>query len=53
MQRQQQQQQRQGQEQRHTKDQEDQLVPIRLDIEHGAHHLRDSFTWNLNGRSFL
>jgi hypothetical protein len=30
-------------------DQEDVLVPVRIDIESNGYQLRDTFTWNLNG----
>ena len=29
---------------------EDVLVPIRIDLEHEGYKLRDTFTWNLNGK---
>lgn len=30
--------------------QEDNLVPIRLEMEIDGYKLRDTFTWNLNGK---
>jgi hypothetical protein len=30
-------------------DQEDVLVPVRIDMESNGYQLRDTFTWNLNG----
>lgn len=30
---------------------EDTLVPIRIELEHEGYKLRDTFTWNLNGKS--
>lgn len=30
---------------------EDSLVPIRIELEHEGYKLRDTFTWNLNGKN--
>lgn len=34
-------------------DQEDVLVPVRIDMESNGYQLRDTFTWNLNGTSIM
>jgi SNF5 / SMARCB1 / INI1 len=34
-------------------DQEDVLVPVRIDMESNGYQLRDTFTWNLNGMIFV
>lgn len=30
---------------------EETLVPIRIDLEHEGYKLRDTFTWNLHGKT--
>lgn len=35
------------------KDVEDQIVPVRLDLEHDQWKLKDTFTWNCSGRFLL
>lgn len=38
---------------RENSEQPEILVPIRLDMEIEGHKLRDTFTWNKNGKTYL